>query len=69
MLKKLRIFLLKRNLRAAYSAYLAAHDHLDCGNDMAEQMHPRTQLRDRCNTLLGQLAELDPENCPATRIA
>lgn len=69
MLKKLRIALLKRQLSAAYSDYLSAHDHLDCGNATAELMHPRTKLRGRCNSLLEQLAVLDPENCPVTRIA
>jgi len=67
--KKLSIYLHKRRLRIAYQRYIRERVDMDCGISLAETISPHlVHLRDRCNHLLDQLAKLDPDNCPITRI-
>lgn len=68
-MKKLSIYLLKRRLRITYRRYISERADIDCGATLVETISPRlVRLRDRCNYLLDQLAKIDPENCPVTRI-
>lgn len=68
-MKTLRIWLLKRKLRRAYREYLEVDSSMACGAALADHITGRvTEARVRCNRILGELAKLDPENCPCTRI-
>lgn len=65
-MKKFRVRLVKRRLKAAYQSYIQALDSSSAGRDMTELLPSVLALRERCNPLLARLAQLDPENVPCT---
>lgn len=66
--KAIRIWLLKRQLRAAYRAYMNSASYLDCGQAMADHLTGRvSEAKAKCNRILDKLAALDPD-CPCTSI-
>ncbi len=67
-MKQLRIWLIKRKLRAAYLSYRDMLDRSHAGRQMTEQLPSVASQKDRCNKLLAKLAQLDPANCPVTSI-
>lgn len=67
-MKQLRIWLIKRKLRAAYLSYCNMLDRSHAGRHMTEQLPSVSAQKERCNKLLAKLAKLDPANCTATSI-
>ncbi|HBP1602180.1 TPA: hypothetical protein L5U90_003283 [Pseudomonas aeruginosa] len=67
-MKQLRIWLIKRKLRAAYLSYCNMLDRSNAGRRMTEQLPSVSAQKERCNKLLAKLAKLDPANCTATSI-
>ena len=67
-MKAIRIWWLKRQLRAEYQSYMAMLDSVGCGRHMASSLPSVMAAKSRCNATLQKLAELDPENCPVTSI-
>lgn len=67
--KSLRVWLLKRKLRAAYIQYMTCNSYLDCGDALAAHLNSNaSRARDKCNAILEKLAVLDPDKCPVSRI-
>ncbi|QRE00620.1 hypothetical protein [Pseudomonas phage Itty13] len=60
MLKRIRIYLLKRSLKASYTAYMEALESRDCGRELADSLPSVSRHRERCNVLLSKLRRLDP---------
>ncbi len=59
--KNIRIWLLKRRLRAAYMSYRDALDDSRAGRHMSEQLPSVVARKQRVNRLLAKLAALDPK--------
>lgn len=68
-MKHLRIWLIKRKLRAAYLSYRNMLECSHAGRHMTEQMPSVIRQKERCNKLLAKLAEIDPANCRVTTIS
>ena len=67
-MKQVRIWLIKRKLRAAYLSYTAMLDSSHAGRHMTDQLPSVAVQKARCNKLLQKLAQLAPEQCTVTSI-